>query len=314
MPDNKTNQTQPILVTGAHRSGTTWVGKMLTASGEAAYISEPLNHLHRPGVLDAPVPYWYFYITESNQAIYHKAFEKTLNFDYQTWEEIKSLRSIKDIGRMNRDRRIFHTGKSRGLRPLLKDPFAVFSAPWFAATWNSKVVITVRHPAGFASSIKRLHWDFDFGDLLNQPMLIHDLLEPFENEIRKQAAHPADIISQAILLWRVIYSVVVRYRNQYPDFFIVRNEDLSRQPLDGFQAIYDHVDLTLTPQAKETILASTSNKNPVEAPKKSIYATQLDSQAAMRNWKHRLTTNEIDRIYNGTKDIASHFYTDDDWV
>jgi LPS sulfotransferase NodH len=42
---------QPILVTGAHRSGTTWVGKILCASGEAAYISEPLNLWHRPGVM-----------------------------------------------------------------------------------------------------------------------------------------------------------------------------------------------------------------------------------------------------------------------
>ena len=33
----------PILVTGAHRSGTTWVGRMLCASGEAHYVSEPFN-------------------------------------------------------------------------------------------------------------------------------------------------------------------------------------------------------------------------------------------------------------------------------
>ena len=41
--------THPILVTGAHRSGTTWVGKMLAADADTGYISEPLNVLHRPG-------------------------------------------------------------------------------------------------------------------------------------------------------------------------------------------------------------------------------------------------------------------------
>ena len=50
---------RPILVTGAHRSGTTWVGKMLAASREVAYISEPLNKWHRPGVMAIPVEYWY---------------------------------------------------------------------------------------------------------------------------------------------------------------------------------------------------------------------------------------------------------------
>jgi hypothetical protein len=48
------NAQSPILVTGAHRTGTTWVGKMLAASPQVAYISEPLNVWHRPGVLRAP--------------------------------------------------------------------------------------------------------------------------------------------------------------------------------------------------------------------------------------------------------------------
>ncbi|UCF28983.1 MAG: sulfotransferase family protein, partial [Chloroflexota bacterium] len=60
-------QSSPILVTGAHRSGTTWVGKMLAAGRETAYISEPLNVWHRPGVLRVPTQYWYTYINEDNQ-------------------------------------------------------------------------------------------------------------------------------------------------------------------------------------------------------------------------------------------------------
>ena len=59
---------RPILVTGGHRTGTTWVGKMLAASGEAAYISEPLNVLHRPGVMSTPVRHWYTYICPENEA------------------------------------------------------------------------------------------------------------------------------------------------------------------------------------------------------------------------------------------------------
>ena len=53
---------KPILVTGAHRSGTTWVGKMIVASQDVAYISEPLNVWHRRGVLKTPTQYWYTYI------------------------------------------------------------------------------------------------------------------------------------------------------------------------------------------------------------------------------------------------------------
>ena len=53
---------RPILVTGAHRTGTTWVGRLLAAAPAVAYISEPLNVLHRPGVFRAKVANWYTYI------------------------------------------------------------------------------------------------------------------------------------------------------------------------------------------------------------------------------------------------------------
>src|SRR3972149_1862423 len=153
---------QPILVTGAHRSGTTWVGRMLASHPRTAYISEPLNVLHRRGVYRADVERWYTYITEGNEDKYLPAFHELLNFHYHLFSELGSLRSQKDFLRMGRDLAIFMNGKLRGQRVLLKDPFAVFSAPWFAQKLNCQVVITVRHPAAFASSLKRLNWTYDF--------------------------------------------------------------------------------------------------------------------------------------------------------
>ncbi|MDD2922615.1 MAG: sulfotransferase, partial [Anaerolineales bacterium] len=167
----------PILVTGAHRSGTTWVGRMLASNPQTAYISEPLNVWHRRGVYRAEVKHWYQYITPENESQYFSAFQNLLNFKYHLFDEIKSLRSRKDLLRMGRDFAIFTNGKLRNQRALLKDPFAVFSAPWFAQKLNCRVVFTVRHPAAFASSLKRLQWNFDFHNLLAQPLLMRDLLE-----------------------------------------------------------------------------------------------------------------------------------------
>ena len=91
-----------ILVTGAHRSGTTWVGKMLAANDQIGYISEPLNVWHRSGVMRVPVKHWYTYICEDNEGIYGKAIEETVSFQYHTKKEIQSLKSIKDFLRMVR--------------------------------------------------------------------------------------------------------------------------------------------------------------------------------------------------------------------
>src|SRR5215216_127155 len=185
----------PILVTGTHRSGTTWVGKMLAADATTAYISEPLNVLHRPGVFRPKIKYWYQYICEDNENEYLPAFQELLEFDYHLGAEIWSLRSRRDVLRMGRDFAIFYNGLMRGQRPLLKDPFAVFSTEWFAKCLHCKVVVAVRHPAAFASSLKRLNWSFDFQDLLDQPLLMRDHLEPYRAQM--ETAKTNDIIAQA---------------------------------------------------------------------------------------------------------------------
>src|SRR5919108_5818476 len=190
---------RPILVTGAHRSGTTWIGKMLAADPCTAYISEPLNVWHRPGVFRVPVKYWYQYICDENESEYLSAFTELLEFEYHLWKEIRSLRSVKDFLRMGRDFRTFYYGLEEGRRALVKDPFAVFSATWFARKLNFQVVISVRHPLAFASSLKRLNWSFDFQDLLNQSLLIRDHLEPYQSQI--ESVNAQDVIGQAALLW-----------------------------------------------------------------------------------------------------------------
>lgn len=309
MPKNK----KPILVTGAHRTGTTWVGKMLAASDEAAYISEPLNVMHRPGVMRAPVPHWYQYIHTDNQQDFEAAFQEMLQLRYHPWLEIKSLRSTKDLLRMLRDWRIFYAGRKHHQCPLLKDPFAVFSIPWFNQTLGCQVVVTVRHPAAFASSLKRLNWPFDFTHLLSQSQLMQDWLEPYRPQMQALVEQPQDIIGQASLLWSMVYHVVQAYRQQVPDILVVRHEDLSIDPIGGFMQLYDQLGLHFTQDAREMIIGFSSSTNPKELSKKKVHAVQLDSRANINNWKHRLQKDEIDRIREFTSRVASVYYPEGSW-
>lgn len=305
------NDLTPILVTGSHRSGTTWTGKMLAADAETAYISEPLNVLHRPGVFRAPVKYWYTCITEENEAHYLPAFRELLDFQYHTWLEIKSLRSLKDFLRMGRDFRIFFNGSMHGQRALIKDPFAVFSTPWFAKRLNCKVVITARHPAGFASSLKRLGWNFDFGNLLNQPLMMRDHLEA--DRAAMESIDKNDIVSQAALLWKFIYRFVHSTRDSFPQFHIVRHEDLSRSPADGFQALYKSLGLDFTERVRTVIQNSSSSENPARLAKNKTHSVKLDSLASLDNWKTLLSAEEIARVRKITEDVSESFYSDEEW-
>jgi hypothetical protein len=301
----------PILVTGTHRSGTTWVGKMLAADGGTAYISEPLNVLHRPGVFHTRVKYWYQYVCKDNEEEFLPAFYELLELDYHLWDEIRSLRSRRDVLRMGRDFLIFYYGLMRGHRLLLKDPFAVFSSPWFAKQLNFKVVIAVRHPAAFASSLKRLNWPFDFQDLLAQPLLMRDHLEPFREEM--QFIRQDDVIGQAALLWKMIYRSVRMAHQSNPDFLVVRHEDLSRDPVPGYRALYQALGMEFTPRVEKTILNSSSSDNPRELSSRKVHGIKLDSRANMDNWKKRLTAQEIERVRKITEEVSTLYYSNAEW-
>lgn len=301
---------QPLLVTGAHRTGTTWVGKMLAAGG-FAYVSEPLNVLHQPGVMAAPVPRWYAYITRENEAGYLPAFQKTLALRYGLLAEIKSIQSRHDFLRMGRDLGIFLRGRVTRQPALLKDPFAVLSLPWFIERLNCRVVVTVRHPAAFASSLKRLNWSFDFRNLLDQPLLMRDHLEPFRADMERVAAD--DVIGQAALLWRMVYRVVHATVERFPSVIVLRHEDLSRDPLTGYARAFESLGLAYTAQVQEMIRTSSSSENPAELTRQKVHAVKLDSRANLDNWKKRLGADEIARIRGLTEDVAQLFYADVKW-
>ncbi len=302
----------PILVTGAHRTGTTWVGKMLAAHPSLAYISEPLNVLHRPGVFSARVPYWYHYITQENEMEFIPAFNDLLSFRYHLFSEIKSIRSAKDFLRMGRDAYFFYKARLQNQTPLLKDPFAIFSAKWFKQKLNCKVVVTIRHPAGFAGSLKKLNWNFDFQDLLSQPALMRDCLEP--ERAAMQSMPQDDIIGQASLLWNMIYRTLHTTLKVDSDLLIVRHEDLSLDPVTNFRKLYQSLGLEFTPAAESIIRNSSSSENPRELTKNKTHSVKLNSRANIDSWKKRLSAEEINRIRTLTEETAAIFYPAEKWT
>jgi len=303
---------RPILVTGTHRSGTTWVGKMLVSGAQAAYISEPLNRLHRPGVMRVPVKKWYTYICPDNEQIYLPALQETIALRYHIWAEIQSLRSRKDFLRMSRDFSFFLRGRIFSQRPLLKDPFAAFSAPWFTERLKCQVVVIIRHPAAIASSLKRLKWPFDFQDLLEQPLLMRDWLEPFREEMLQIQAE--DVIGQSALLWRMIYPMLDVHAKQNPDIRILRHEDLSLEPHDCFRDLFGFLGLNFNTKAQAAVQRSTHSSNPREQSRSAVHAVRLDSRANIENWKSRLTPGEIERIRSLIGETASPYYPEDSWL
>jgi hypothetical protein len=304
--------TRPILVSGSHRSGTTWVGKMIAASPTVGYIHEPFNPLHRPGICTAKFPQWFFYVSEENEAPFYEPLKRTLAFRFNVGAELPAISSARHGGRMGKNWYNFTINRLRHATPLMKDPIAIFACEWLAQRFDMNVIMMIRHPAAFAISLKRLNWRHDFNGFLQQPLLMRDHLAPFADEIEKFAQHEQDILDQAILLWRMMHHMILKYREAHEDWIFLRHEDISADPTQYFMYLFKQLNLDFSARVQATIEDYTSESNPSEAQKGHVF-TKRDSKSNIKSWKKKLTADEIMHIRTNVEDISSKFYTDSDW-
>jgi len=302
-----------ILVSGSHRSGSTWVGRMIASSSEVGYIHEPFNLKHRPGVNSYQFDKWFPYVDDcSKPLLLEKSLAQCLSFNYQWMEEFKSLRSVRDIARMFRDGFLFSYYKLKGNRALIKDPIAIFNIEWLVEKYEIMPVILIRHPAAFVSSLKKAGWEFPFQDLLEQPLLMRKL-EVFRMDIENMSyQQDVPIVKQGILLWNIIHFIISDYKVKQPRWYFCRHEDLSRNPVEEFQKIYEYLGLDYTEKAQHNVIKSSSNTNKSEAHRPSD--TVVDSKKNISSWKKRLTSEEVVKIKEGTREIWKGFYAENDWI
>jgi len=299
---------KPILVTGSHRSGSTWIGKMLALPSNVVYIHEPFNLHHRPDICKARFEYWFTYICDQNEFLYLHDLKHTLNFKYSLSEELKAINSKKDFLRLLRDYVPFTEYRLFSRRPLVKDPIAIFSADWLAKKFDMDVITIIRHPAAFAGSLKKANWPHPFDHFLKQPLLMEHHLSKYSSIIEEYSKQEKDIVDQAILLWNLIHHMISIYREINPNWLFVRHEDISRDPIGEFRKLYYKLGLKFSKGIQKKIESfSFANPNKEKDPLKR------DSKSNIFQWKTRLSLDEIRKIKENTLEVASKFYTEEDW-
>lgn len=120
---------------------------------------EPFNRSHpRLGLIDLKFDNWFQYINHENGPFYFDQIKKCLSFSMIWGVGLSAIRSGKEFLKLVRD--YYHCMQYRraGVRPLVKEPTAIFMAPWFSETFDSGVIMLIRHPAAFVSSLIILQW------------------------------------------------------------------------------------------------------------------------------------------------------------
>ena len=304
----------PILVTGAHRSGTTFVGKMLSIRSEIGYIHEPFNKDHGLEAIDR----WFLYLKEGlpNDSAY-----ASLITDLLCGRGVYKLGPKRNEGPLRATLRsflrskenvqyIWNTKDPRVKRYLIKDPIACLSSEYLHRKFSMEVVIVVRHPAAFVSSLRRMNWQFDFSDFLNQPALIDDHMGPI---LKGHDLHALSEVEEAALLWKCIYSTLMIFAQRNPRMIAIRHEDISYEPSTRFRRLYERLGIVYTARCERKIEAYTKASNPAAPVAGRVHTLMRDSRSNVQHWKKVLTRGEIDIIRSLTRDVCDAYYSPDDW-
>lgn len=291
---------KPILITGSHRSGSTWIGKIIAASPKVRYIHEPFNIQKK---YPPPLRYWFQYISndssiEEQQAMLDYIFSfissNPLQIQKTTPFFVSPIKFLKEW-------------RSRFLRrTLMKDPIALFSTEWLFEKLQCQVIISVRHPAAFIASLKVKEWSFPFHHLASQQELLLGVLNEYKEDIENASKHNLSLIDQGILLWNCFYSVVKKYQEKYANtWYFVTHEDLSLNPVEEFQKVFQFLEIDWNDKVALKIKKTTEAK---------VFSAHFrDSKKNIASWKNRLSQYEIEKIKTETAAVWKHFYTEGHW-
>lgn len=294
---------------------------MLSAHPALEYIHEPLNLNITPetwGILPVERTSWYHYIAAHNEQQFLPAYKRLLRFCYNLREATQKLdpnssyspQELKVIARYQS----FANAYASHLLPLVKDPFALVSVPWFADRLGMNVVVTIRHPAGFVSSLQRLGWSFGLGDFLAQPELMAAHPIPAKDlEANERFLRDGNEIAKIALGWKHLYRIVRNFLKSHPHLIYVRHRDLALQPVEMFRLLLEKLELEWTPEVEKTVVETSAETNPHERELGDHHNVNLDSKAALDNWKKRLKPDQIETIQSVVEEVAADYYTEEEW-
>ncbi len=310
-PTNKSSIERPVLITGSHRSGTTWVGKIINTAENTRLFWEPFSPYNLSLYLNLKNKPWFYAVTNKQSEDFkyrmHHLIHNEFYNNHTNWLSFLlkykfSPRKIRLLYRLSK--------QPKRYIPILKDPIALFSSEWLSEHLHTKNIVIIRHPAGFISSLIKNNWHFDFQNFYSQPQLMANQLLQFKPEIEHHLHGQHQLIDQGILLWNIIHDYIFHLKQNNPDWYFFTLKDFAIRPFVEFEAIFRYLEMPVTNKVLEMIENTTSSANQAERGE-NVNMVYRDSKGIVDIWKNRLTESEQQKIHDQC--IWQHFYKPDDW-
>ena len=299
-----------VMVTGAMRSGTTFVGRVLATGHRRAYVHEPFNT--QCGLPDLPVRYL--------------VDDSAIGRSYHLDEALDSITSLQcqlgdgifkqDVGWRRRGKQLAGGRGQLNLRfarlhpalqsGVIKDPMGALVAPTLHRDHGVAIVVMVRHPVAWHASVA--HHGFKLNGAIESFLRQAESSPGLMTSDEMSLATTGDYLERSSVVWNVIYRRLHRELSGQVGAMFVRHEDLSGDPIATFRQIGSAVDLPLTRNAVRRIEKSTSSSNSVEASHDRSHDFQRDSR---KLFEHRVTSvraQDRERLAELCGPVGAHWY------
>lgn len=300
-----------IYVTGIGRSGTTFVGKILSLPLSVDYIHEPFNpECGLPGINR-----WDTYIrpsldTPEEQAL-HGQIKAIFTYDFtlrtlvpeqngplRQW--VKQLIGSRGpvnlrLAKLNP----FHTAA------VLKAPIGLFLTEYMYTHFEVKPVILVKHPVSVIASLQRAGWFPKPAQALDQPHLVADY---FADELEFVNHQWDDPILAIAAYWRVVHKVLLQQAARHPSWLVIAHEDLSAEPIPTFRTLYNKLDLPWSWWVERHIRALTE-RPPRRGGNPRIHQFARSSKDIFAARLHSVSRETRRKIFDIVEDVALPLYS-----
>ena len=301
-----------IFVTGAIRSGTTFVGRILSLPLEVDYIHEPFNSMCGMPGIERDYRYVRPSLDTEQMQSYHELTQSIFNYNLtlRSWHPQSDPWLRKAIKRITGSRGPFYLRLAKTnpfhQAAVIKDPTGSLLSEYLHLHFGAKPVIVIKHPTSFIASLKRVNWWPHPGKMKDQPHLIEDYFSDEADFLHKKWSSP---ILRSAAYWRALNKVFLAQTSKYPDWQVITHEELSQHPVSNFRTLYEALALPWSEAIKKKIIKQTQNNHSAEAKKGLVQDFQRNSKDIFEMRRNSLSIEERRAIFEIVEDVALQIYS-----
>lgn len=299
-----------VVITGAHRSGTTLLGDIVAQADGTWTVWEPFNR--HWGLRDVRIAYPYLRRTDPLAAPI-STLNRYLESGRGRWSAKRDaggpkVPQLHAAVKTFKRRAAWHRNSAR--TPVIKDPFLLLALDAIQPAITLRpIVVSVRHPCAWLLSLRRMSWPA--GPELNDLIAQHELYEEhLSHLLPRRDWTAADDVEAGATAWLCLYHMVHVQVAAGAQATVVPIESFARDPVATIRLLFQVTSLP-APSDLTSLAATYTGAGNAVTPEAGIrHLLQRNSQLLVDAWKAGMSRDEINRVRGITEPVFDALYAD----